>query len=160
MSAYEVIGVTVVRTEHHHVGTLGNEWTEQRVVLGGTALADDNLHAGIDARASFLQRRTLMIGGDACPCIQVTLASCESWCVTVNRLSVTLRSLDFLHHFLIASQHSGIVHHLCQETNILASHEFLRVFGINHGSAGFNIAAYSRHTTGSTKAEVEARFAT
>ena len=94
-----------------------------------------------------------MIGGDACPGILVALASRESWCVTVNGLSVTLRSLDLLHHFLVASQHTRVVHHLCEETNILASHELCRILGIDHGTAGFNITAYGRYTAGGTEAE-------
>ena len=49
MSTHEIIRVTIVCAEHHHVRTLGNERAEQLVVFGGTALADDDLHARIDA---------------------------------------------------------------------------------------------------------------
>lgn len=74
----------------------------------------------------------------------------------VYRLAITLCSLDLSYHILVASQQTRIIHHLCQETDILARHQRFDILNANLLTAGLHIAAYCRHATGSTEAEVKA----
>ena len=156
MSAHEIIGVTVVGTQHHHIRTLVDQRTQQLIVLGGTTLADDNIHTGSDARTTLVQRRTLMVGGDAGGSIAVTILSCHSRGVTVHGFAIVQGRPYLRHHLFVAIQHTGIVHHLAQETDILTGHQRLRILGVNHRPAGLCVAAYCRHTAGCTEQEVEA----
>ena len=155
VSTHKVVGMAVVRTQHHHVRTLVNQRTQQLVVLSGTSLADNHLHASPDARPSFLQCRALMVGSHARSRILVALVSHHSGCMSVHGLVVAQCSLNLGHHLLVASQHTRIVHHLAQETNVLASHERLRSLGVNHRSAGLYVATHGRHAARCTKQEVE-----
>ena len=75
--------------------------------------------------------------------------------MTVHRLAVTLGSLYLGHHLLVAIQHTEVVHHLCQETNILTGHQGLRVLDVNYLATGLDVAAYCRHTAGGTEEEIE-----
>ena len=147
--------MAVVRAEHHHVRTLGNQRTEQFIVLGGTALTDNDLHAGIDARTALVQRGAFMIGSDACCCILVTFLPRQSGSMAIDRLAVTQGCLDFSQRVLVARQDARVVHHLAQETNVLASHQCFCILNVNDLAASLYVSAYCRHTTGGTEAEVE-----
>ena len=150
--------MAVVGTEHHHVGTLADQVFQQFVVLGGTALTDDHLHAGTDARATLLERRTLVVGGDAGTGILVALVSGQSGGMAVNGLPMPERRLDLCHHLLVACQHSRVVHHLTQEPDVRTCHQLLGVLRIQHGAAGLYLATNGRHAAGRTETEVESHL--
>ena len=62
MPTHQVVGMTVVGTEHDHIGRLGNQRIEILKVLGSTTIANNHLHAGRDTGAPFFDGGTLMIG--------------------------------------------------------------------------------------------------
>ncbi len=99
-----------------------------------------------------------MVGGNACSGILVALMSRQSRSMTVHGLAITVGGHYLSHHLLVVSQHAGIVHHLTQEANILASHQLYRIFGVNYLAARLNITAYSRYTAGGTEKEIEVSF--
>ena len=152
--------MAIVRAEHDHIGTLGNERSQQLIVLGGAALTDNDLHAGMDARPSFFQCGTLMIGCDACCCILMALLPRQSRGVPVDRLAMSLCRLDFGHHLLVASQHTVEIHHLSKETDFLTRHQCFSVLDVDHTATGLHITTYCRHTAGCTEAEVKASLTT
>ena len=103
VSTYKVIGVAVVRTEHHHVWTLVDKRTQQLIVLGSTTLADDDIHASPDTCTTLVQRRAFMVGGDASGSIAVALLTFHSRGMTIHRLVIAQGCLYLRHHVLVTT---------------------------------------------------------
>lgn len=114
MSTYEIVGVTVVSTEHHHIGGFLDEGFQTLVILGCATFADNHQHARLYARTTLLDGRALMVGGDAGSSILLALSTCESWGMSVDGLAVAEGSLNLAHHLAIGIKHTWIVHHLGQ----------------------------------------------
>ena len=158
MSTHKIIGVTVVRTQHHHVRALGYQLIQCLIILGGTTLAYNHLHTRIYAGMPLVQRRALVVGANTRIGILLALATGQSWCMPVHRFTMASRCIYLLHHLLIACQHTRIVHHLRQKADILTGHQRLDILRIYHSTTRFNVATYGRHTTGRTEQEVEPRL--
>ena len=157
MSAYEVVGVTVVSTQHHHIGRLFDERTELGKVLGSAALADDDLHARRYAGTALVEVRALMVGSDTCQGIALALVAHQSGSMTIHRLTVGKGCLQLAHHLRVGTKHTRVVHHLAQNADFIACHELFHTFSVNHGTAGLDAATTGRHTTGRSETVVERR---
>ena len=75
--------------------------------------------------------------------------------MTVDGLTVAEGCLNLLLHLAVAVKHTGVVHHLSQETDLRAGHQRLDVVCIDRGTAGLYLAADGRHAAGGAEAEIE-----
>ena len=73
--------------------------------------------------------------------------------MAVDRLPVFLSDSDFTHQFGVLVDDAGIVHHLREVIDVIGSHQFLNVVGIEVRSRSLKISG--RHTTRRAEEELE-----
>ena len=79
--------------------------------------------------------------------------------MAVDGLAGRTGSGQLCHHLAVAMQHSHEVHHLGQESNVIALHQGCDLLTADRRAAGLHVAAYRRHAAGRTEQEVELRLA-
>ena len=76
--------------------------------------------------------------------------------MAVDRLSMFLGGSDFTHQFGILVDDTGVVHHLREVIDVVGSHQFFNVVGIEARSSGLKIGG--RHTTRRAEEELKWHF--
>ena len=110
----------------------GHQRNQGLEVLGGTAFADEDLHAEADLLQGARQTEALVIGGDARAYILLQVGSSHRRRMAVDGLTVLAGSSDFLQKLGVVVDDTRIVHHLREIVNVGRSHQLLDIGSIQH----------------------------
>jgi hypothetical protein len=124
-----------------------------RQVFGRRALANHDVHAGLQFFARLFQPRALVVAGYARGDIGVQVDARQPRGVTVDRFARAFGQGDFAQDLGIGAQHTGIVHHFRQPQDAFLFHEGPQVVGRQPGARGFHSGG--RHAGGEHEKDVD-----
>ena len=148
--------MTVVGAEHDAVGMLVEQRYQGLIILGRRPFAYLHHHACLDASPRLFQRGALVVGADARLRILLPLLSMKPRGMSVYRFAACQGRLYLGQRLGIIGQHSGIIHHLSQKTDVVTVHQLADVAAVQACAACLDVGTARRHTRRGTETEVEA----
>ncbi len=137
MAGDEVVGMSVVGTEHHLVWIVVQQVDERIEIPGGAAFADQDLHPGLELVERFFGSDTFMIRADSRADVLPGLFAAEAGRVAVDGFADALGGVDLGHDFGVFVEDAGEVHHFAEIFDIVAGEELGYFGGFEGGAGGF-----------------------
>ena len=153
MPGGELIGMFIIAPKHDHIRILVQEWNEGIKIFGGTAFADDDLHAVLQFFMRFFVGETFMVRGDTTCDVIFCIITAESGCMSVYRFADCLGRRNFSQHFGVSMQRPWEIHHLTQVINGGVPKQGFNIIAVEDGSGRFKLG--SRYATRCAKMKFE-----
>ena len=115
---HQTVRMHVVGAEHEVVRMVVHQADQGFEVPGGTPFTDKDAHAMGELVQRFFPGEAFVIGADTGGDVFSSQVAPQSGCVAVHGFSQPMGMGDLRHHFVIAVEHTGKVHHFGQVAHI------------------------------------------
>ena len=120
-------------------------------ISGRTPFSNQNMHPRVGLVTGFLERKTLVIGGDPGGGIALCIFAAKAWGVTVNWFAESLGGGDLGHDLGVIMKHPWPIHHFAEISKTIICQKSLDRHGIDPFAGGLEVGR--RDTAGDSEVD-------